>query len=73
HPDGARPFARADYERKFRTLTAGIVPEAEVARFLAAAARTAALPAGGLHALDLEVLPAALGQPAPRGLFEGTL
>ncbi|MFN6976522.1 MAG: MmgE/PrpD family protein [Gemmobacter sp.] len=73
HPGGARPFARADYERKFRTLTAGIVPEAEVARFLAAAAGTAALPAGGLHALDLEVLPAAPGQPAPRGLFEGSL
>jgi 2-methylcitrate dehydratase len=34
HPRGARPFQRADYMRKFRTLTEDIVEPAEAERFL---------------------------------------
>ncbi|WP_342319116.1 2-methylcitrate dehydratase PrpD [Corynebacterium mayonis] len=37
HPLGARPFERADYIRKFRTLAEGIVAPEEQDRFLAAA------------------------------------
>lgn len=36
HPLGARPFARPQYEEKFRTLSEGIVAKAEQDRFLAA-------------------------------------
>jgi len=34
HPLGAKPFERADYIRKFKMLAAGIVSEAEQARYL---------------------------------------
>jgi 2-methylcitrate dehydratase len=34
NPHGAKPFARPDYIRKFRTLTDGILDPAESARFL---------------------------------------
>ena len=37
HPDGARPFTRPDYIRKFRTLAEGLVDKQEQDRFLAAA------------------------------------
>ena len=37
HPDGARPFTRPDYIRKFRALAEGIVDKQEQDRFLAAA------------------------------------
>lgn len=43
HPNGARPFARPDYLRKFRTLTDGVVQVAEAERFLALAERLATL------------------------------
>ncbi len=39
HPLGARPFGRADYLRKFRTLADGIVPGPEQERFLDLVAR----------------------------------
>ena len=34
HPFGARPFARAEYINKFKTLTEGILDAAESERFL---------------------------------------
>ena len=37
HPDGAHPFTRPDYIRKFRTLAEGLVDKQEQDRFLAAA------------------------------------
>lgn len=52
HPAGARPFAREDYVRKFRTLAEGLVSEREQERFLDVASRLPALGAselGGLH------------------------
>ncbi|WP_405217031.1 MmgE/PrpD family protein [Agrococcus sp. Ld7] len=35
HPAGARPFGRAEYVQKLRTLAQGIVEDAEIDRFLA--------------------------------------
>ena len=34
HPRGARPFGRAEYVEKFRTLADGVVAPAEQERFL---------------------------------------
>jgi 2-methylcitrate dehydratase len=39
HPRGARPFGRAQYVDKFRTLAAGVLPPEEVERFLGVAQR----------------------------------
>lgn len=51
HPAGARPFQRAQYEAKFRTLTEGIVGSAAQDAFLADAGRLAELDAAGLAGL----------------------
>ena len=70
HPLGARPFARAQYIEKFRTLAEGIVPEAEIARFLDAAENLTDLPAGELGRLNLLAAPGVIGAVrAPKGLF----
>ena len=34
HPNGARPFERADYIKKFHTLADGIVSDSEQKRFI---------------------------------------
>jgi 2-methylcitrate dehydratase len=34
HPNGAKPFARAQYINKFRTLTEGILSAREANRFI---------------------------------------
>ncbi|MDX6242313.1 MAG: 2-methylcitrate dehydratase [Frankiales bacterium] len=49
HPLGARPFARTDYLRKFRTLAEGVVGDSGQQRFLTAAQRL-----GELGATELE-------------------
>jgi len=67
HPLGARPFARADYVAKFRTLAAGVLDDAETERFLDVAQR---LPELRAHELaGLTVRPADPLAPAPEGLF----
>jgi 2-methylcitrate dehydratase len=43
HPNGARPFRRADYVRKFETLAVGVASEAERKRFLALVERLGSL------------------------------
>ncbi|WP_144836981.1 MmgE/PrpD family protein [Kocuria rosea] len=53
HPLGARPFARAQYVTKLRTLAAGIVADDELDRFIAAAENLPALGAGELDALNV--------------------
>ncbi|QEO10447.1 MmgE/PrpD family protein [Protaetiibacter larvae] len=66
HPLGARPFARPDYVRKFRTLAAGVLAEAEIARFLDLAERLPELSAAEVAQLNVT----AAGLPtAPEGLF----
>ncbi len=65
HPNGARPFAREDYIRKFLTLTEGLITARESNRFLEAVQNLAKLPAGELHQLNV-ALPAgtlAVGKP----------
>jgi 2-methylcitrate dehydratase len=57
HPNGARPFGRDDYIRKFETLTAGIISPRESNRFLEAAQDLPRLAAGELHRLNV-ALPA---------------
>ncbi|RIX31343.1 MmgE/PrpD family protein [Amnibacterium setariae] len=66
HPLGARPFARADYVAKFRTLAAGVVEPEEIERFLAVAQRLPELAPDELAGLTFT----ATGLPAaPKGLF----
>ena len=57
HPLGARPFERADYIRKFETMTDGLITKRESNRFLEAVQDLARLPAGELHQLNV-VMPA---------------
>ncbi|MCS0635034.1 MmgE/PrpD family protein [Streptomyces sp. LP05-1] len=72
HPAGARPFDRAGYTGKFRTLAEGIVEPAAQETFLDAADRLAELDAAGLGALfpavDTEAV-AAYDTTLPKGLF----
>lgn len=69
HPLGARPFARAQYVEKFRTLADGIVATTEQHRFLAAVGRLPRLAASELWELGVAALPGTLRAAAP-GLFD---
>ena len=70
HPLGARPFARAQYINKFRTLAAGVVEEAEINRFIAAAENLPNLAAGELDQLNIQAAPGVVDlAAAPKGLF----
>jgi 2-methylcitrate dehydratase len=70
HPLGARPFTRADYVAKFRTLAADVLEDAEVERFLTVAARLPDLTAAELGGLTITARPGLLAAfPAPKGLF----
>ena len=53
HPAGAKPFARADYINKFRTLTEGLISDAEAKRFLGLVENLAKLDAAGVRALNV--------------------
>ena len=68
HPNGARPFARAQYINKFRILTEGILTTREQNRFIAAAEDLANIPAGELDALNV-TLPAGALLDAKPGIF----
>lgn len=69
HPLGARPFARAQYIEKFRTLAEGIVSAAEQERFLGAVARLERLKADDLASLNFAVDPSLLGT-RTTGIFD---
>jgi 2-methylcitrate dehydratase len=58
HPLGRRPFGRAQYEGKFRTLTEDVLDPQEIERFLKAAGRLPELSAAALGELNV-TLPAA--------------
>ncbi len=66
HPLGARPFARENYVAKFRGLAEGVLPDAEIERFLALAQRLPKLTAAELGGLT--VWTPGLPTP-PAGLF----
>ena len=68
HPNGAKPFGRADYVNKFRILTEGILAPAEVARFIEAAQNLPSLKAGELHHLNVSLPAGALAVSKP-GIF----
>ena len=53
HPLGARPFARAQYVSKFRTLADGVLERHEIDRFLELAERLPSLTADELSALTV--------------------
>ena len=70
HPLGARPFARADYIRKFRGLAEGVIEEPEILRFLALVQRLPELTADEVRGLNVIARPGLLdASPAPKGLF----
>ena len=68
HPLGARPFARADYIRKFRMLAAPVLDETEIERFLSLVQRLPELTAAELDGLTIVAKPGVLGA-GPKGLF----
>lgn len=71
HPLGARPFARADYIRKFQTLSEDLVSPEEDARFVAAAQRLTELRADELNSLNVALPPGRLtcAERDRRGIF----
>lgn len=69
HSLGAKPFARADYIRKFEVLTDGIITRREANRFLDAAQDVARLPAGELHQLGIALPGPKLSVSRARGIF----
>jgi len=70
HPLGARPFARADYVRKFRTLAAGVLDGEEIDRFLGLAERLPELSADEVRELSIVASFGVLAMAsAPKGLF----
>jgi 2-methylcitrate dehydratase len=73
HSLGARPFGRADYIRKFMTLTEGLITTREANRFLADVQDLAAIPAGGLAVLNVAVPSKALTLTPGKGIFDAPL
>ena len=70
HPLGARPFARADYIRKFRLLAEPVLEAAEIDRFIDLAERLPELTAAEVAQLSIVAKPGVLATaPAPKGLF----
>jgi 2-methylcitrate dehydratase len=68
HPLGASPFGRADYIRKFETLTEGIITRRESNRFLEAVQDLPRLGAGDLALLNV-ALPAGTLETGKPGIF----
>ncbi len=55
HPAGARPFKRADYVRKFDSLTEGLVAKPERDRFISMAENLADLSPAQVRALNVQI------------------
>ncbi|AXC49027.1 MmgE/PrpD family protein [Paracoccus suum] len=68
HPQGARPFGRAQYKEKFMILSEGVLTAAEQRRFLTAAEGLAGLT--DLAALNFTVAADQLGPVGKTGLFD---
>lgn len=69
HPIGERPFDRADYVRKFRELTEGVISSAEQDRFIDRAEHLPTLAAGYLTQLHLDIPRESLARRAAAGLM----
>jgi 2-methylcitrate dehydratase len=68
HPNGARPFGRDDYIRKFLTMTEGLISARESNRFLEQVQELPRLAAGELGALNVALPVGALRLSKP-GIF----
>ncbi len=68
HPLGATPWKRPDYVRKFRTMTDGLIAEAEATRFLEAVEALPTLGAGELHRLHV-AMPSGMVNVGATGIF----
>ncbi len=68
HPLGAKPFARADYVRKFQTLTEGSITSQESKRFLDAVRQLCDLQAADLVRLNVQLPEEKLDKGRP-GIF----
>jgi 2-methylcitrate dehydratase len=69
HPLGARPFARADYISKFRSLAGDVLDRAEMDRFLGLAERLASLSPDEVGRLTIVARPESLPGASLEGLF----
>ncbi|MGO4692627.1 MmgE/PrpD family protein, partial [Glaciibacter sp. 2TAF33] len=70
HPLGARPFGRAEYVNKFRTLAGDVLEPDEIERFLDVAQRLPELNAHDIGQLTIVAKPGLLANYAmPKGLF----
>jgi 2-methylcitrate dehydratase len=71
HTLGARPFARADYVRKFETLTEGLISPGESTRFLDLVQRLPSLTAAEVGMMNVVLDGAELvnGQRDTKGIF----
>ena len=56
HPAGKRPFERAQYIEKFKTLTDGIISKKESGRFINLVQNLKNINSGKLNDLNIEVL-----------------
>jgi 2-methylcitrate dehydratase len=70
HPLGARPFKRPDYIKKFRTLSEGMIAQAEQDRFIATVERLTSLKPGELSDLTFTVDAKLLGNSSAHGIFD---
>ncbi len=70
HPLGARPFARAQYVAKFRSLADGVVAQQEQDRFLALVERLPELKAEELTGLTFTAAAGQLGATSATGIFD---
>ncbi|MDB5375265.1 MAG: prpD, partial [Belnapia sp.] len=68
HPNGARPFGRADYINKFQIMTDGLISARESNRFLADVQDLARIPAGELHLLNVAMPAGSVAEGKP-GIF----
>ncbi|GBR56356.1 2-methylcitrate dehydratase [Acetobacter senegalensis DSM 18889] len=69
HTLGATPWQRADYIRKFQTLSEGIVPHQEAERFLDIVQNLPNLKAGELHMLEIAIPERDIRQNTAEGIF----
>lgn len=69
HPAGARPFGRAEYEHKLRTLAQGIIEDAEIERFLGLVDRLPELSADEVRQLTVYAPAGTVDQGTTKGLF----
>jgi 2-methylcitrate dehydratase len=69
HPRGARPFEKADYEKKFRTLAEWAVSAAEMDRFIHQAHSLASLSVDQVKDLNVTAQPGLIKLNQTKGIF----